>query len=99
MICEQSKLEKACVPALIQASQLRVISSWMQVCVRPCTTACGHSFCRRCLSSSLKHSSCCPKCREQLPKGALQAGEHTAALCAPSCTHTLHPENFFWAQQ
>lgn len=33
----------------------------------PVTTCCGHTFCRRCLTRVLDHSSHCPACRRSLP--------------------------------
>jgi Lon protease-like protein len=32
----------------------------------PTTTACGHTFCRRCLSRVMDHSNICPFCRRKL---------------------------------
>ena len=41
------------------------------VCLRllhaPTTLQCGHSFCRRCLTSCLQHSLKCPQCRVDVP--------------------------------
>ncbi|EER29706.1 hypothetical protein D8B26_003716 [Coccidioides posadasii str. Silveira] len=34
--------------------------------VDPCTTPCGHSFCRLCLARILNHSDLCPVCRRKL---------------------------------
>mmetsp|Transcript_22699 Transcript_22699/g.58127 ORF Transcript_22699/g.58127 Transcript_22699/m.58127 type:complete len:536 (+) Transcript_22699:335-1942(+) len=41
----------------------------LDLCIRPSTTACGHSFCRRCLKRALMsdRERRCPKCRIQLP--------------------------------
>ncbi|KAG1670264.1 hypothetical protein FOA52_003614 [Chlamydomonas sp. UWO 241] len=39
----------------------------LELCVRPCTTACGHNFCRSCLRESIRHNHRCPKCRKALP--------------------------------
>jgi len=41
----------------------------LEICVLPSTTACGHSFCRRCLKRALAADleRRCPKCRVQLP--------------------------------
>ncbi|GAX79485.1 hypothetical protein CEUSTIGMA_g6926.t1 [Chlamydomonas eustigma] len=39
----------------------------LEVVCRPCTTPCGHNFCRACLRRSLRHNPRCPKCRESLP--------------------------------
>lgn len=41
----------------------------LEVCTRPCTTACGHTFCRRCLRQALAadRQGRCPKCRAALP--------------------------------
>ncbi|RXK38932.1 hypothetical protein M231_03777 [Tremella mesenterica] len=36
----------------------------------PVTTPCQHSFCSKCLSRSLDHSSRCPVCRQDLPSFA-----------------------------
>jgi Lon protease-like protein len=42
-----------------------------QVCYQtmldPLTTACGHTFCRRCLARAMDHSNACPLCRRRLP--------------------------------
>lgn len=42
-----------------------------QVCygllLDPLTTACGHTFCRKCVARVLDHSSSCPICRRLLP--------------------------------
>ncbi|KAJ9656342.1 hypothetical protein H2198_005025 [Neophaeococcomyces mojaviensis] len=42
-----------------------------QVCyglmVDPLTTACGHTFCRKCVARVLDHSTLCPACRRPLP--------------------------------
>ena len=41
-----------------------------QICyglyLEPLTTACGHTFCRRCIARVLDHSDLCPICRRQL---------------------------------
>ncbi|PWN36728.1 LON-domain-containing protein [Meira miltonrushii] len=34
---------------------------------QPLTTPCGHTFCRRCFSRSLDHSTSCPLCRTDMP--------------------------------
>lgn len=34
---------------------------------QPLTTPCGHTFCRRCFSRSLDHSTSCPLCRADMP--------------------------------
>lgn len=34
---------------------------------QPLTTPCGHTFCRRCFSRSLDHSTTCPLCRADMP--------------------------------
>lgn len=39
----------------------------LDLCVRPCTTPCGHNFCRQCLRLSLRHDARCAKCRQVLP--------------------------------
>ena len=33
----------------------------------PLTTACGHTFCRKCVARILDHSNLCPICRRRLP--------------------------------
>jgi ATP-dependent protease La (LON) substrate-binding domain/Zinc finger, C3HC4 type (RING finger) len=42
-----------------------------QVCyslmLDPLTTACGHTFCRKCVARVLDHSNLCPVCRRKLP--------------------------------
>ncbi|MCJ1339142.1 hypothetical protein MMC09_004431 [Bachmanniomyces sp. S44760] len=42
-----------------------------QVCyallLDPLTTACGHTFCRKCVARVLDHSTLCPICRRHLP--------------------------------
>lgn len=35
--------------------------------VDPLTTACGHTFCRKCVARVLDHSNLCPACRRPLP--------------------------------
>eukprot|EP00240_Pyramimonas_obovata_P010519 CAMPEP_0118939446 /NCGR_PEP_ID=MMETSP1169-20130426/28919_1 /TAXON_ID=36882 /ORGANISM="Pyramimonas obovata, Strain CCMP722" /LENGTH=134 /DNA_ID=CAMNT_0006883717 /DNA_START=341 /DNA_END=741 /DNA_ORIENTATION=- len=39
----------------------------LEVCERPTTTPCGHSFCRPCLVSALASHRRCPKCRAPVP--------------------------------
>ena len=58
-----------------------------QVCYNllldPATTACGHTFCRRCLQRVLDHSNLCPICRRALSNGPssvqADAGNRTLA--------------------
>ncbi|KIW66712.1 hypothetical protein PV04_06017 [Phialophora macrospora] len=38
-----------------------------QIMLDPSTTACGHTFCRKCLSRAMDHSNYCPMCRRLLP--------------------------------
>lgn len=38
-----------------------------QILLDPLTTSCGHTFCRRCFSRAMDHSSHCPMCRRLLP--------------------------------
>lgn len=52
-----------------------------QIClalmVDPCTTPCGHSFCRLCLARIFNHSNLCPFCRRMLPGDLLSTPENT----------------------
>ncbi|GIL71512.1 hypothetical protein Vretifemale_1883 [Volvox reticuliferus] len=41
----------------------------LDVCVRPCTTPCGHNYCRSCLRRNTELNRPCPKCRADLPPG------------------------------
>lgn len=41
----------------------------LDVCVRPCTTPCGHNYCRSCLRRNLELNRPCPKCRASMPSG------------------------------
>lgn len=65
---------------LIKASDWAIVESLRdtirtececQVCyslmVDPLTTACGHTFCRKCVARVLDHSNLCPACRRPLP--------------------------------
>ena len=38
----------------------------MQILWEPCTTPCGHTFCRPCLTSGLRHRAACPLCRRPM---------------------------------
>ncbi|KAL9106170.1 MAG: hypothetical protein Q9227_008762 [Pyrenula ochraceoflavens] len=53
-----------------------------QICygllLEPLTTACGHTFCRKCIARVLDHSNLCPICRRQL------AMRPAAALLPPN---------------
>lgn len=60
----------------------------LDVAVRPCTTTCGHTFCRRCLRSALSvGQNRCPSCRTALGRtGQIAAsciGSHTVS--PPAC--------------
>lgn len=50
-----------------------------QVCysliLDPCTTSCGHTFCRACVARVLDHSNLCPICRQKLPMAAFVQSE------------------------
>eukprot|EP01126_Amoeba_proteus_P046061 TRINITY_DN518_c0_g1_i11.p1 TRINITY_DN518_c0_g1~~TRINITY_DN518_c0_g1_i11.p1 ORF type:complete len:382 (-),score=52.30 TRINITY_DN518_c0_g1_i11:233-1378(-) len=39
----------------------------------PVTSACGHSFCRQCLSRAIDHNPACPFCRAPLPQYSVHA--------------------------
>ncbi|GLI63900.1 hypothetical protein VaNZ11_007022 [Volvox africanus] len=41
----------------------------LDICVRPCTTPCGHNYCRSCLRRNTELNRPCPKCRASLPPG------------------------------
>jgi DNA polymerase/3'-5' exonuclease PolX len=41
----------------------------------PCTSACGHSFCRRCVEAWLERSPSCPACRAPLGPGLLREAD------------------------
>ncbi|GME65506.1 Zinc finger RING-type protein [Neofusicoccum parvum] len=57
--------------------------------LEPVTTACGHTFCRKCLTRALDHTLHCPVCRRSLsipPSLDGQANNHTlVALLAGLC--------------
>eukprot|EP00924_Labyrinthula_sp_SR-Ha-C_P001416 snap_masked-scaffold_44-processed-gene-1.40-mRNA-1 protein AED:1.00 eAED:1.00 QI:0/-1/0/0/-1/1/1/0/74 len=46
----------------------------LKLLCKPTTTSCGHSFCKPCLTASLRHKPKCPVCRSVLfsdPAGLL----------------------------
>lgn len=59
-----------------------------QICVQlvhdPVTSACGHSFCKRCLARAYDHSDKCPLCRTDFPSFA-----HFHTQPINSTTHAL----------
>lgn len=72
----------------------------LELCARPCTTPCGHNFCRGCLRESLKHNHRCPKCRKVCvsPSPAKSAGMEYGRQQGggrrrgrPACTQTSLP--------
>lgn len=50
-----------------------------QVCYQamldPLTTACGHTFCRKCFARAMDHANVCPMCRRRLPVLPSASGE------------------------
>ncbi|KAF2097172.1 hypothetical protein NA57DRAFT_41562 [Rhizodiscina lignyota] len=59
----------------------------------PVTTSCGHTFCRRCLTRVLDHSSYCPACRRSLPippsLSQQQSNERIKSLLNNLCPETI----------
>mmetsp|Transcript_14723 Transcript_14723/g.28320 ORF Transcript_14723/g.28320 Transcript_14723/m.28320 type:complete len:607 (-) Transcript_14723:253-2073(-) len=40
----------------------------LEICLRPSTAPCGHSFCSSCLATAALSRPVCPKCRKEIPK-------------------------------
>ncbi|WVQ99150.1 hypothetical protein IAU59_006282 [Kwoniella sp. CBS 9459] len=59
----------------------------------PVTTPCQHSFCSKCLSRSLDHSSRCPVCRQDLPSFAFFQ-DHAVNKVVLSIIKTSFPDEY-----
>ncbi|XP_075769449.1 uncharacterized protein LOC102463882 [Pelodiscus sinensis] len=48
----------------------------------PVTTACGHSFCKRCITQICqgREDAACPQCRQRLQKGTLQRNQELRSI-------------------
>ncbi|WWC89599.1 uncharacterized protein L201_004524 [Kwoniella dendrophila CBS 6074] len=64
----------------------------------PVTTPCQHSFCSKCLSRSLDHSSRCPVCRQDLPSFAFFQ-DHAVNKVLLTIIKTAFPEEYVERQQ
>ncbi|WVR07304.1 hypothetical protein IAU60_004345 [Kwoniella sp. DSM 27419] len=64
----------------------------------PVTTPCQHTFCRKCLSRSLDHSSRCPVCRQDLPSFAFFQ-DHATNKVITSIIKTAFPAEYAERQQ
>ncbi|WVQ67955.1 uncharacterized protein L199_006160 [Kwoniella botswanensis] len=64
----------------------------------PVTTPCQHSFCSKCLSRSLDHSSRCPVCRQDLPSFAFFQ-DHAVNKVILTIIKTSFPEEYVERQQ
>ncbi|WWC70466.1 uncharacterized protein I206_104417 [Kwoniella pini CBS 10737] len=64
----------------------------------PVTTPCQHSFCAKCLSRSLDHSSRCPVCRQDLPSFAFFQ-DHAVNKVLLTIIKTAFPEEYIERQQ
>jgi len=64
MVTNEKSLEEASMPLDIADFEC---SLCFRLFCKPTTTSCGHTYCKNCLLSSLKFSSMCPLCRNQLP--------------------------------
>lgn len=61
------------------------------IMLEPTTTPCGHTFCRRCLTRVMDHSSICPICRQELHiPASLQNQPSNVRLV--SLLHSLCPD-------
>ncbi|KAK8858937.1 hypothetical protein IAR55_003168 [Kwoniella newhampshirensis] len=59
----------------------------------PVTTPCQHSFCSKCLSRSLDHSSRCPVCRQDLPSFAFFQ-DHAVNKVLLTILKTVFPSDY-----
>ncbi|WRT66099.1 uncharacterized protein IL334_003052 [Kwoniella shivajii] len=64
----------------------------------PVTTPCQHSFCSKCLSRSLDHSSRCPVCRQDLPSFAFMQ-DHAVNKVLLTILKTAFPDEYIERQQ
>nr|XP_019046001.1 hypothetical protein I302_04741 [Kwoniella bestiolae CBS 10118]OCF24931.1 hypothetical protein I302_04741 [Kwoniella bestiolae CBS 10118] len=64
----------------------------------PVTTPCQHSFCSKCLSRSLDHSTRCPVCRQDLPSFAFFQ-DHAVNKVLLTIIKTVFPEEYIERQE
>ncbi|CAM8976590.1 unnamed protein product [Rhodiola kirilowii] len=69
-ISEASSSSKAGIPCMDRLREELSCAICLEICYEPSTTSCGHSFCRKCLSSAAdKCGKKCPKCRQLIGNG------------------------------
>ncbi|XP_075813451.1 LON peptidase N-terminal domain and RING finger protein 3 isoform X3 [Microtus pennsylvanicus] len=87
---EGAKPDLSIPPTSLDATDLEC-SLCMRLFYEPVTTACGHTFCMKCLERCLDHNAKCPLCKDSLFQG-FQSRKHSKNIIMEELIAKFLPE-------